>query len=75
MKPWDSKDPQIFAPLTADEMVKVNQFMIANNYAHNVAAMSSVSLKINYLTYMYLYLPNKTAVLEYNTGKGPYPGR
>jgi uncharacterized membrane protein YozB (DUF420 family) len=75
IQPWDGKDPQIFAPLTADEMIKVNEFMITNKYADNVSAMSSLSLKIDFLTFMYLYLPNKTAVLEYKTGQGEYPGR
>ncbi|XP_060580799.1 amiloride-sensitive amine oxidase [copper-containing]-like [Ruditapes philippinarum] len=74
-QPWNGQDPQIFAPLTADEMIKVNDFMVTNNYADNLTAMSSLSLNINFLTFMYLYLPNKTAVLEYKAGQGKYPGR
>jgi hypothetical protein len=56
-------------------MEKVNEFMVTNKYADDVTSMAKVSLKINFLTFMYLFLPNKGAVLDYKAGKGPYPGR
>lgn len=72
---WDGTEPEIFAPLTADEMRKIYKFLIENNYVYKRNENEDVSLKTNYLPYMYLNLPNKEAVLKYLDKTGPYPGR
>lgn len=68
---WDGNDPEIFAPLTGKEMGQVYKYLVNNN----LVSTGSLTLKSNYVSAMYLYLPDKTAVLNYKAGKGDYPGR
>lgn len=72
---WDEADPQIFAPLTSDEMMKIYHFLLENGYINRRDPDEQVSLKSNYVPYMYLFLPDKQEVLLYKTGQGPFPGR
>jgi hypothetical protein len=57
-------------------MLKIYNFLVDNNYVYkrNVSE-ESVSLKTNYVPYMYINPPKKSDVLAYKKGTGPYPGR
>ncbi|KAL4224874.1 tryptamine:oxygen oxidoreductase (deaminating) [Mactra antiquata] len=72
---WDGQHPELFAPLTSDEMTKVYEYLVTNDYIYRRNEDEELSLKTNYMPYMYLHLPNKQAVLNYKAGTGPYPGR
>lgn len=71
MTVWDGSDPEIFAPLTSQEMDQVYSFLVNNN----LVSTGSLTLNSNYVNAMYLYLPEKAAVMNYKAGKGAYPGR
>ena len=74
--PWDGEYPELFAPLSANEMWKVYKYLVDNDYIYERdPEAEEVSLKTNYVPYMYLLLPNKEAVKKYKHNTGPYPGR
>lgn len=56
-------------------MIKIYNFLLENGFINRRDPDEQVSLKSNYVPYMYLFLPDKEEVLRYKTGKGPFPGR
>ncbi|KAL4225168.1 hypothetical protein ACF0H5_015860 [Mactra antiquata] len=69
---WTGEDPEIFAPLTSEEMSKVRGFLLTEQYIDD---KPTGGLKSNYLRSMILSPPEKEAVRKYKAGTGPYPGR
>lgn len=72
---WNGDHPELFAPLTAEELNEAYYHLVSQGIVHKRAADEQVSLKTNYAPYMYLSLPNKQAALDYMKGTGEYPGR
>lgn len=68
---WTGEHPEIFAPLTEEEMTEVYTYLVNQN----IVTTESFTLDSNYVHTMYLFLPEKEAVLKYQQGVGPYPGR
>ncbi|WAR03626.1 AOC3-like protein [Mya arenaria] len=54
-QPWTGSHPELFAPLTADEMQAVYNFLVDNNYVHRRGLDEMVTLRTNYAPYMALY--------------------
>jgi len=72
---WDGEYPELFAPLTADELTSVYNYLAEQNLVYKRNPDEEVSLKSNYAPYMALFPPNKQQVLAFKAGTGPYPGR
>lgn len=69
-----SNGPDLFAPLSADEMILVHKTLLDNGMV-DVDRGQAISFQSNFVATMFLHPPFKAAALKYLDLKGEFPGR